>query len=197
MRDPRRLSDRQVAEIYRRRGSIEPFLRDFTQPCGCGKLRSHKAEHAACERIWSLLGLRALLLYARQPQPESDDDPSTSVARVLRAFGRAPPQPDLRPAAGKTLTARLSTALVDRSDRRDKRSRGSPRKQYEPPAKPPQIPTATADQRLQAPTPAPGSTRKGFTTQRGIRIAARLPLTDRQPRITDHFFQNPGSIMLL
>lgn len=47
---------------------------------------------------------------------------------VEASRSRSLSRPDLRSAAGKTLTARLSMALVDRSDRRDKRSRGSLRK---------------------------------------------------------------------
>lgn len=68
VRDRQRLSDRQVAEIHRRRWGVEAYFRHFKQTFGRGKLRSHKAEHAACELEWSLLGLWAMLLFAHAQQ---------------------------------------------------------------------------------------------------------------------------------
>ena len=85
-----RLSDRQVAEIYHRRWGIELFFRHFKQTFRRSKLRSHKAEHAACEAHWSLLGLWTMLLYAHHKLPRgTKKQPRLSVARVLRAFRQA------------------------------------------------------------------------------------------------------------
>lgn len=149
VRDPRRLSDRQVAQIYRRRWRIELFFRHFKQTYGRAKLRSHKAEHAECEAEWSLLGLWAMLLH-RQIQPAGKEEiaaEQTSVAKVIRAFGQAIDESKCRPQRNRSLHERLSTAVVDTYQRRDKTSRGYPRKKYETQAKPPKINEATPSQR--------------------------------------------------
>ncbi len=148
---PRRLSDRQVAQIYRCRWRIELFFRHFKQTFGRAKLRSHKAEHAACEAHWSLLGLWAMLLHARlqQPRHEAGTD-RLSVAKVLRAFGQIIDEQRCRPAPGESLNELLSQAIIDPYQRRHKTSRAHPRKKYEPPTKPPHIQQATRQQRQQA-----------------------------------------------
>lgn len=164
VRDSRRLSDRQVIDIYRQRWGIELFFRHFKQTFGRSKLRSHKAEHAECELHWSLLGLWTMLLYARKhlPQPPDTPPPRLSVARVLKAFGRAlheyrsPTTPD------RSLHERLQAAMIDTYPRRDKRSRNYPRKKYEPPTKPPRITRATKNQRSLAKQLASTTIKKGL-----------------------------------
>lgn len=147
VRDPQRLSDRQVADIYRRRWGIELFFRHFKQTFGRGKLRSHKAEHAACELQWSLLGLWTMLLYAQKHLPhQTASPPRLSVAGVLRAFRRA----ITNRRNNQSLAAVLAAAVVDHYPRQDKRSRGYPRKKYEPPTKTPRITSATQTQRTLA-----------------------------------------------
>jgi hypothetical protein len=165
VRDPRRLSDQDVAEIYRRRWGIELFFRHFKQTFGRGKLRSQKAEHARCELEWSLLGLWTMLLYALKhlPQDGHSPPPRLSVARVLHAFRRALHRYDRRVPPGESLPERLAVAVTDRYHRQDKRSRGYPRKKYEPPTKPPRISNATPQQRRLA--------KQHLTKQ----IAKRLP----------------------
>lgn len=161
VRDRRRLSDRQVAEIYRCRWRIELFFRQVKQTYGRGKLRSRKAEHAVCEMEWSLLGLWTLLLYALKHNPTAQASPGRlSVARVLRIVRHAMHRPDRR---GGNLPQALGRALTDGYPRRDKRSRGYPRKKYEPPAKPPHIRTATQAQRQQARKLSTQLTRKRLT----------------------------------
>jgi DDE family transposase len=148
VREPKRLSDRQVAEIYRQRWGIELFFRHFKQTFGRGKLRSHKAEHAECELQWSLLGLWTMLLYAQKLLPhQMASPPRLSVARVLRAFRRA--LTDRLP-TDRSLADLLAAAVVDPYQRRDKRSRGYPRKKYEPPARAPRITRANQTQRTLA-----------------------------------------------
>jgi hypothetical protein len=160
----KRLSDRQVAEIYRRRWGIELFFRHFKQTFGRSKLRSHKAEHAECEAHWSLLGLWTMLLYARQQLPGGQQkQPQLSVARVLRAFRRAMRKYTSRPAEGESLPELLSVAVIDRYRRKDKRSRGYPRKKYESQAQPPKIVHATTSQRKLAQQVISQQTRKGLT----------------------------------
>ena len=54
--DSRRLSDRQVAQIYSNRWRIELFFRHFKQTFGRAKLRSHKSERCGTaslgEQCW-------------------------------------------------------------------------------------------------------------------------------------------------
>jgi hypothetical protein len=148
VRDPKRLSDRQVADIYRRRWGIELFFRHFKQTFGRGKLRSHKAEHATCELQWSLFGLWTMLLYAQKHLPlQPASPPRLSVARVLRAFRRVITN---RRNTNQSLAAALADAVVDHYPRQDKRSRGYPRKKYEPPTKAPRMTSATQTQRTLA-----------------------------------------------
>jgi hypothetical protein len=151
VRDPQRLSDKQVAQIYSRRWRVELFFRSFKQTFGRAKLRSHKAEHARCEAEWSLLGLWGMLLYA-QIQQKACPQPTSrlSVVRVLRVFGqaidefRSPPQKD------QSFHQQLCNAVIDPYRRKDKTSRNYPRKKYEPQAKPPIILLATPLQKQHA-----------------------------------------------
>lgn len=157
VRNPKRLSDRQVAEIYKRRWRIELFFRNFKQTFGRAKLRSHKAEHTECEAQWSLLGLWAMLLHAQLLHQQAGGDPiCLSVARVLQAFGQALDEYKCRPERGESLAENLLAAVVDHYRRRNKTSRNYPRKKYETQAKPPNIKNATRTQRERA---------RRFTTQ--------------------------------
>jgi hypothetical protein len=161
VRDPKRLSDRQVAEIYRQRWGIELFFRHFKQTFGRGKLRSHKAEHAECELQWSLLGLWTMMLYAQANLPQTTAPrPRLSVARVLRAFRRTIAN---RLDTHQSLADLLAVAVVDHYTRRDKRSRGYPRKKYEPPTKAPRITAATKIQRTLAQQLTTQLNEKGLT----------------------------------
>lgn len=164
VRDPQRLSDKQVAEIYSRRWRIELFFRNFKQTFGRAKLRSHKGEHAECEAQWSLLGLWAMLLYA-QIQQRRDDGTNRrlSVVRVMKAFGQAIDEYKSRPEEGESLNERLSVAEIDSYHRRDKRSRGYPRKKYEAQAKSPSISKATRAQCQRAKQVTAKRTTKGLT----------------------------------
>lgn len=163
VRDPKRLSDRQVAEIYKRRWRIELFFRHFKQTFGRTKLRSHKAEHAECEAEWSLLGLWAMLLHAQiQHQRENGETSCLSVARLLQAFGQAIDEHKCRPETGESLTEQILTAVVDPYRRRNKTSRNYPRKKYESQAKPPNIANATRLQRQLAQQVTSRSTKKGL-----------------------------------
>jgi Transposase DDE domain len=147
VRDRRRLSDKEVARIYRFRWRVEVFFRHFKQTYGREKLRSHKAEHGECEAQWSLMGLWAMLLHAQIEQKrEHGRAAHVSVAGVLRAFGQVIDEQRCCPEAGESLRDKLLKALVDPYKRRDKRSRAHPRKKYEPPRKPPNIRKASTAQ---------------------------------------------------
>jgi len=164
VRSTKRLSDKQVADIYRRRWRIELFFRHFKQTFGRAKLRSHKAEHVACEAEWSLLGLWAMLLHTQiLHQRENGRPNSLSVAKMLRAFRDALDDHHLRPEPGGSLEKRLLDAVVDPYRRRDKTSRDHPRKKYETQAKPPQLRTATLPQRRNAKRVISEACEKGLT----------------------------------
>jgi hypothetical protein len=164
VRNPQRLSDRQVIDIYRRRWRIELFFRHFKQTFGRATLRSHKAEHAECEAQWSLLGLWALLLHSQiEHQRTNGEAGNLSVARILQAVRQALNEPTRRPETGGSLTERILLALVDRYCRRNKTSRNYPRKKYEPPTKPPHIAEATDLQRELAKELVSYSIKKGLT----------------------------------
>lgn len=160
--DAKRLSDEQVAKIYRFRWRIELFFRHFKQTYRREKPRSHKAEHVACEVQWSLLGLWTMLLHTLIQQKRAGIEPrQVSVARVLRAFGQAIDEQRCRAEAGESLADQLSKALVDPYCRRNKMSRAHPRKKYEPPTKRPRVDTATRSQRELAKQVMTENTKKG------------------------------------
>ena len=151
VRNPKRLSDRQVADIYKRRWRIELFFRHFKQTFGRTKLRSHKAENTECEAEWSLLGLWAMLLHAQiRRQQQTGEASCLSVARVLQAFAQAIDESRCRPETGESLTERLLVATLDSYRRRNRTSRNYPRKKYESQAQPPRLSQATRSQRTLA-----------------------------------------------
>ena len=78
----KRLSDRQIAEIYKARWGVELFFRTFKQTFGRQKLRSHKAEHAKLEaELW------ALCLYGQHEIAKSGGDPGRlSAAGAIKAI---------------------------------------------------------------------------------------------------------------
>jgi IS4 transposase len=82
-----RLSDRQIAQIYKARWGVELFFRTFKQTFGRRKLRSHKAEHAKLEAEWSLVALWAVCLLAQREIANSGRDPCrSSPAGAIKAI---------------------------------------------------------------------------------------------------------------
>lgn len=150
--NPRRLSDRQVLDLYRRRWGVELFFRHLKQTYQRRKLRSTSAEHARIELDWSLLGLWGMALYAQVEIHKHHGDPTRiSVACVLRSYRRM--MRDYRHPVewGQNLSSLLCRSLRDQYTRRCKQSRNYPRKKkYDPPARAPQILTATRDEVLTA-----------------------------------------------
>jgi len=83
----KRLSDRQIAQIYKARWGVELFFRTFKQTFGRRKLRSHKAEHAKLEAEWSLVALWAVCLLAQREIAQSGCDPCRlSPAGAIKAI---------------------------------------------------------------------------------------------------------------
>jgi hypothetical protein len=142
-----RLSDRQVAEIYKLRWGIELYYRHFKQTFGRSKLRSLKAEHAEVEAHWAMLGLWALLLHAEAYLQSHGIHPAElSVAAVLRAYRQAMDEYKSDPDPGESLWELLQLARLDGYHRSNKSSRAHPRKKYEKPPSPAKINNATPQQ---------------------------------------------------
>jgi hypothetical protein len=145
--DPKRLSDAQVIEVYRRRWGIELFYRHLKQTFQRRKLRSASAENARVEMEWSLLGLWGMGLYAQAELTRAGIAPRRlSVAKMLRAFRRM--LRDYRHPAerGTALCSLLRHALIDDYPRTNKTSRDYPRKKQEKPPGAPQIQLASPAQ---------------------------------------------------
>ena len=82
-----RLSDRQIAQIYKARWGVELFFRTFKQTFGRRKLRSHTAEHAQLEAEWSLVALWAVCLLAQREISDSGGNPCRlSPAAAIKAI---------------------------------------------------------------------------------------------------------------
>jgi hypothetical protein len=83
----KRLSDRQIAQIYKARWGVELFFRTFKQTFGRRKLRSHKPEHAKLEAEWSLVAIWAVCLLAQREIAKSGRDPRRlSPAGAIKAI---------------------------------------------------------------------------------------------------------------
>lgn len=141
----RRLSDRQIIELYRRRWGIELYFRHLKQSFQRRKLRSTSALNARVELEWSLLGLWGMSLYAQAEQKKQYTPAQRqSVAGVLRAFRRML-RDYLHPVSPRcSLRAMLRRAVHDRYRRKNKTSRDYARKKRaDPPPGPPEIRLAT------------------------------------------------------
>ena len=148
----RKLSDRQVTAMYKRRWGVELYYRGFKQTFERRKLRSGRADHSQLELDWSLIGLWAVCLYALHHQaPQQLPASRLSVAGTLRAIRKPMREYKSRPDDGEDLYALLEQAITDDYHRGSKASRDYPRKKKkEPPAGKPIIRTATKAQILQA-----------------------------------------------
>lgn len=146
-----RLSDRQVAQLYRERWGIEVFYRSFKQTFGRRKLRSLAAENAVVELHWSMMGLSAIGLYASRELASQQIAPAElSLAAALQAF-RNTARDYLHPRKShNSLNRQLQSAVKDSYTRDSKTSRDYPRKKRESPPSPPTIRIATRKQRQAA-----------------------------------------------
>jgi hypothetical protein len=145
--DEERLSDEQVAAIYRLRWGIEVFYRHFKQTFERHKLRSQSADNAQVEAEWSLLGIATMGLYAQSVLvPAGIPVRRISVAAVLRAFRKSMHEFKSRPDLGESLRGSLSAAVIDDYKRASKASRDYPRRKNEVAIGPPKVSQATEKQ---------------------------------------------------
>jgi Transposase DDE domain len=145
--DQKRLSDRQLGELYALRWGIEVFYRSFKQTFARRKMLSDSAENAQVEAQWSLLGLWAMMFHAQHVLAQIQVPAKrVSTAGVLRAFRKAMREYKSRPDAGESLIEKLQKAVIDDYTRGCKTSRAYPRKKQETEAGPPKIFHATDKQ---------------------------------------------------
>lgn len=148
---PSKLTDRQVANLYRRRWEIEVFYRHLKQTYGCRKLRSHRAENAWLELEWSLVGLWGIGLYAsRELILQGIGLERLSMASALAAFRRTARDYLHARDPQRSLRQQLCRSLLDTYVRVNKSSRDYPRKKNERPPGSPTIKDATPLQIQQA-----------------------------------------------
>jgi len=136
--DPRDLSDAAVADLYRRRWTVELLFRALKQTLGRRKLLSDCPAHARVELDWSVVGLWVLeLAHARS----AGADARRSTAAALRALRAA--------AAGRggPLRRAMAAAVSDRYARRaSKKARHWPHKKRDRPPGDPRARTATPEE---------------------------------------------------
>ena len=147
--DPKRLSDQEVAQWYRRRWIVETGYRTFKQTLGKRKMLSDAPHKAQTELDWAVVGLWLLGLSAADEQPSTRKD-QWSAAGALRAIRRAIRCHDRRPPSGG-LRRQLRLARRDCYRRRGPRaSRDWPNRKNDPPCGKPIIRTATRSEVLLA-----------------------------------------------
>jgi len=149
--DKKRLSDQDLAGIYALRWGLELYYRHFKQTFERRKLRSHKADNAECEAHWSMIALWAMLLYAEHSLHRRHVPPKRmSVAAVLRAYRIPMREYKSDPDPGESLWQLLAIAQTDGYKRKNKASRGFPKKKYDPAPAAPHLRNATRSEVLRA-----------------------------------------------
>ena len=143
------LSDKQAAELYKKRWGIEGFFRGFKQTFQRRKLLSESPAQARCELEWSLIGLWLICLMSVEELTRSGESPQQmSVAGVIRAIRSACGTPNLTQHEWRSM---LAGAVKDRYKRRSKKaSRHAHRKKRHTACGAPKIHNATAEQRRDA-----------------------------------------------
>jgi hypothetical protein len=139
-----RLSEKQMAEVYRHRWGIEVFYRHCKQTFERRKLRSQNPDNAMVELQWSLAGVWAMGLHSHCRLVRRGVSPEKiSFAGVLRAYRRCMREYKSQPDPGERLNEMLDRAIIDSYERTNKASRDYPRKKEEKAAGPPTILKAT------------------------------------------------------
>ena len=146
--DPRRLSDADVVELYRRRWGIELLYRSLKQTLRRRKMLSGVPEHAEMELDWAMVGLWLLgLMTAKAAGREVRRGRPWSLAAALRVVRGAMRRLGVPRSAGG-LHRQLQRAVRDRYVRhRPKAARYWPRKKNEHPPGAAKIRTATHAER--------------------------------------------------
>ena len=139
--DQKRLSDRQITEIYRMRWEIELYHRNLKQTMGHRKLLSRSPANAMVELEWIILGYTGMMLYCVDEWIVGEKDiGQLSPARIIRAF-RQTARDYLHPKdRAPSLDDLIGQATKDNYQRtKPKQSRGYPTKRKFKTPKPPKI----------------------------------------------------------
>jgi len=115
------LTDVQLADLYRRRWSIEVHYRTLKCVYKRAKLRSGNADNARIELQWSLIGLWAAGAMALSQT--GIDPPKLSMAGVIRAMQITITHYRVRPEKHEDLAANLNNAIIDSYQRMSKEQR--------------------------------------------------------------------------
>ena len=150
--ETKRLSDRQVANIYRMRWDIELYHRNLKQTMGHQKLLSRSSVNALIELEWIVLGYTAMMLYSvDELMHRGIDIQRLSAAKVIRAFRQTARDYLHRVETDSTLNDRISLALKDDYQRRtSKESRDYPKKRKHKAPGIPMIQQANKEQKRKA-----------------------------------------------
>lgn len=142
--DPKRLSARAAAELYRRRWGLEVAFRSLKQTLQRRKVRSGTADHARAELDWAALGLWMLALIGANAV---GDPRRLSLGAALSAVRAA----RHTPGSDRKLRARLRRAVRDRYRRTGpKKAWRWPHKKHPPAPGAPRLTRASAAQVTQA-----------------------------------------------
>jgi hypothetical protein len=149
--DPRKLSDAQAGELYRRRWGVELCYRSLKQTLEARKLRAKSPAAAELEMRGLLLGLMLLGRWTQQAIRQSGGDPSRwSPAGAWRTVRTVMAR---RPRRGDRRWPTLAEARQDTYVRRRKvRVRWPRKKAADPPPGRPRLRSATLAERRQAMT---------------------------------------------
>jgi len=150
--DARRLSDQQIAKIYRLRWDIELYHRNLKQTMGHCKMLSRSAENALVELEWIVLGYSAMMLYSVDEMVHQGINiDRLSPARIIQAF-RATARDYLHSLEpGATLNDQICIAVRDNYKRTNpKESRDYPRKRKHKSPGAPSILIASKEQKQKA-----------------------------------------------
>lgn len=151
MMNHEKLSDAQMAAVYRRRWGIEVYYRHCKQTFERRKLRSQNPDNAMVELHWSLLGMWAMGLHSHSRLVGQGVLPEQiSFAGVWRAYRRAMREYKSPPDPGERMRQLIDRAIIDPYQRKNKASRDYPRKKQEQAAGPPILRKATRAQVQQA-----------------------------------------------
>jgi len=138
--DNKRLSDAEIALLYRRRWTIEVMFRTLKQTLGKRKLLAETPELAAAEIDWAMTGLWLLGLMAVSANGGRGEWSAAEALRVVRSALRHGPAR----AGCNRLWQQLRAARLDRYQRkRPKRARDWPHKKTEKPPGMPKVRMAT------------------------------------------------------
>jgi hypothetical protein len=136
--DPRRLSGKAAAELYRRRWGLEVAFRSLKQTLQRRKVRSGAAPRARAELDWAVLGLWVLALLGVHAAGRRSS--LGAVLRVVRGAAHADPAP-------RTLRSRLHAAVRDEYRRRGSKTAWRwPHKKNPPPPGSPRLTRASQAQ---------------------------------------------------